>query len=383
MTFLGNLFDREADRCFAEAARLAPRSPKWPFARGHIALRREPEKAVPLLRQALAAAGPAWAEYESPVRLQLAEALLERQEWDEAETLFREEERRRPGNPRTALGLGMLALARGDERAAEEYLAAVRDAPAPTARKMAAAQLAALARSRGDTAAAAAFERESAALPGDEAWPDPVLDEAVRLQTGERGRERAATALEKQHRFAEARNIYLEQLKKRSTSRDHVGAGYNLAQLGKYDEALPHLRDGVRLDPDSANAHYTLALVQYTRAEKERLVSPDSSQAREWLREAVEHARRAAELKPGHGRAYLFWGLALRDLGESAAAVAPLRKGVTCLPTEIDLQVSLGDVLLNVGRDDEAKVYLENARQLDPNDPRVSKALERLHKKKP
>ena len=111
-TLLANLFDQEADRCFAEAARLDPRSPDWPYGRGLIALRKDPDNALPFLRKALSATGDFLPEYQSAVRLQLAEALLERHQLDEAEQLFRAELARHPANPRAAFGLGQIALAR-------------------------------------------------------------------------------------------------------------------------------------------------------------------------------------------------------------------------------------------------------------------------------
>ena len=92
--------------------------------------------------------------------------------------------------------------------------------------------------------------------------------------------------------------------------------------------------------------------------------------------------RRAAELRPGYARAYLFWGLALKYLGEPAAAVEPLRKGVLGHPEEFDLQLALGEALLQTGQDREAQTYLENARRLDPDDPRPAQDLERLRHKK-
>jgi tetratricopeptide (TPR) repeat protein len=84
----------------------------------------------------------------------------------------------------------------------------------------------------------------------------------------------------------------------------------------------------------------------------------------------------------GFARAYLFWGLALKYFGEPAAAVAPLRHGVTCRPVDFDLQFALGEVLLATEQYQEAGVYLENARKLDPEDQRVSQALDRLRNKK-
>ncbi len=53
---LAHLFTREADFCFAQAARLDPAEPIWVYGRGLIALRLDPtpEKGLGLLRQAVA-----------------------------------------------------------------------------------------------------------------------------------------------------------------------------------------------------------------------------------------------------------------------------------------------------------------------------------------
>jgi tetratricopeptide (TPR) repeat protein len=161
-------------------------------------------------------------------------------------------------------------------------------------------------------------------------------------------------------------------------ARAYLGAGTNLARLGDYDRALPLLREGVKRDPDNAQAHYDLALVQYTRALPE---GPGSAQAKEWLREAVEHAKRTTELKADHAWAYSIWGMALQLLGEPAQAVEPLRRGVTCRPEMFDLQLTLGEVLMETGQNGEAETYLENARKLDPKSPRPIQDLERLRSK--
>jgi tetratricopeptide (TPR) repeat protein len=138
------------------------------------------------------------------------------------------------------------------------------------------------------------------------------------------------------------------------------------------------LHQAIRLDPDSANAHTALAATVFTRAEKERQTSPQASRVKEWFREVIEHARRAAELRSDHAHAYLYWGLSLKYLGEPAAAIAPLRKGVACQPANLALQQALGEVLLEAGEYAEARATLENARLLAPKDPRTAKALERL-----
>lgn len=375
-TLLAHLFDREADRCFAEAARLDPNEPLWPYGRALIALKREPDRAVPLLRQAVAAADRT--SQSGPFGLQLAEALLGRREVEEAERLFRDEGAG-PANPRAALGLGQALLAQGKrEDAVKAFEAARKD---PSSRKQATSQLAALAR-EGGSRLASDYEKEVAAMPDDQVWSDPLLDRIVLLQVGRRGRERKVGQLEKQRRFAEAVREYLEQIELHPTAKAHIGAGINLARLKEYDQALAHLREGVRLEPDDAQGHYTLALVLFSMAEREWQHAPGSEQAKKGLAEAVEHGRRAAELKPDHARAYLFWGLSLKYLGKPAEAVVALRKGVACRPEDFDLQFALGEALVNAGRMEEAKTYLENARSLDGKDPRPGEMLKRLRGKK-
>jgi tetratricopeptide (TPR) repeat protein len=384
MTLLANLFDQDADRCFAEAARLDPRSPIWPYGRGMIAfLKRNTDTAIPLLRQALTLAGSSWPEYQMSARFRLAEALLERHELTEAEELFRQEWQRHPdgGSPRAALGLALVARARGDDRTAMEYLTTPVLRSCPNGRKNAAVQLASLAQARGD-AVAADYAREAAALPPDESWPDPLLDVVVRMQVGKRRREREVKQLELQKRYLEAAQFYLSEIKEQPTAPAYVGAGINLCRIGRYDEAQQMLGEALRLDPDSAMAHYTLSLTLFTRAEKEWYRAPGSVLAKEWFRDVITHAQRAAQLKPDIARNYLHWGLALKYLGEPDAAVAPLRKGVACQPVSVDLQVTLGEVLLETGQDEEAQTHLENARILDPDDKRPIQALEKLRQKK-
>jgi tetratricopeptide (TPR) repeat protein len=343
-----------------------------------MALKRDPDHALDYLRRA--------ADLEkSPddragMRMQLAEALLERDQVDEAEGLFKEELSRKPDDARAAYGLGLIALKRDDPPAAQHYLTAAR--ASPYAKKKATAELAKLARDRGDNATAAAYDRESADLPDDAPWPDPLLDRTLELQVGHRRRERETIELERAGRFQEAVDIYLRQIEEDPTAASaYTKAGIDLFHLRQYDRAFELLREGVKRDPDSSDAHFHLAQALFALAEREWQQTPGDERLKGLFREAAEHAQKAAALKPDFARAYLFWGLSLKYLGDPAAAVAPLRKGVACRPEDIELQLALGEALLESGQGKEAKTYLENARRLDPNDPRPPRDLERLHRK--
>ena len=369
-------FERDAVVCLTEAARLDPADPRWPYAHGLLALKIDPDRAVALLRQA-AAAADAGSKYRLITRLQLAEALLERGQLEEAEELLRAEEKRQPRHRRVALGLGQIAAARGDAALATKFLTVAR--ASPFARKKATAQLAALARARGDQQAAATYEAEAAKMPVDPAWPDPLVDEVVQTMAGWTSRERELARLEREQRHAEAAEIYLKRIEERPTAEAYVGAATNLARLGDYPRAMPLLQKAVQLEPDSAYVQAAFAATLLARA----TAAPGSPQAKTWFREVIEHARRATELRPDLAAAYLHWGLSLKYLGEPAAAVAPLRRGVACQPSDFALQLGLGESLLEVGQPQEAKTHLENARLLDPKDPRAARALERLRRQNP
>jgi tetratricopeptide (TPR) repeat protein len=417
LVLMAHLFAEEADFCFAQAVQRAPSDARWPYGRGLIALKREPDKALPYFRQAAALADHLSADTRSAIHLQLADVLLEREQFDEAVALFRQEQRQRQDNPRAAMGLGLIAAMHNDDQAATKNFTIARESP--FAFKKASAQLAALARGRNDLVAADTFEKETAQAPDDPPWPDPLLDEMIRLQVGRRGRERRAAYLEQHGHYKEAADLYLQQIEEQPTARAYVGAGIGLARLRQYDRAFPLLRKAVEMAPESAHAQYSLGLALFSRAEREWqfVVLPASAASmvgflgspltpeppfaasalalertvlafgaphfREWLSDAVKHTRLAAQLRPTHSKSYLFWGLSLKYLNEPAAAIEPLRKGIQCNPSDFELQFALGEVLLATGQRQEAATHFDNASRLRPSDARAAQALERLRHQLP
>jgi tetratricopeptide (TPR) repeat protein len=389
---LAQQFDHEADICFAEAGRLDPADPRWLYGRCVRILKRDPDHAVAMLEEAkaLADAAPKYPRYRSVIYMQLAEALLEGGQLDAAEAICRAEQQHNPNNPRPVLRLGLIAQARGDTALAEQLLTTAQ--ASLSCRRFATAQLAALARSRGDRTAADIYEKQVAASPPEAVWPDPFFEEIASLQVGQRGFERQVKRLESERQYDEAVQLYRKRIEKHPTVHNYVGAGVNLARLAQqqtdqaaraadYDQAFRMLRQAVELGPDNSFAHYTLAQVVFARAERDQQADPDSPQIKAWFREVRDHAKRAVELRPGYAEAYLWWGLALKHLGEPKEALAPLRAGVTCQPSDFRLQLSLGQALIEADRGAEAETYLENARKLGPDDPRPVEALKRLRKK--
>jgi tetratricopeptide (TPR) repeat protein len=379
LTLNAHLCFEEADRCFAEASQLDPSEATWPYLRAILAPRLYRNDAMPLLRAAVEA-DSSRPEEQSALRLQLAEELLEQQELNEAERLFRKEWHAQPNNLRAALGLGLIAVAREDEKSAVQFLSAAR--VSPCARKTATVELAALARARGEHTTADKYEKEAAALPRDLGWPDPFLLRVSRAKVGFLHERDEALRFAQMGRFKEAAQIYLGLLEWDRSAVTCVSAGLNLARIGQFDRAMPLLLEGVQRDPENPNGHFRLAEAFYMRAEGERQRSQDSSRAREWYGNAAKAAQRATELQPTHAGAYLMCGRARMHCGEVKEAIALLRSGVACRPEDFNLQLTLGQALLEVGQLQDAEIHLENARKLNPKDPRPGQALERLRQKK-
>ena len=270
-------------------------------------------------------------------------------------------------------------MARGDQVTAQKRLTVA--AADPNTRKKATAQLAALARADGDDAGAAACEKEWAKLPNDPtAWPDPLVEQVARLQVASPDRSREVGDLERQGRYQEAADIYLQQIDEDpNNAAAHTGAGLDLFRLGQYDRGFGLLREGAArpgqlrrpLQPGPGPVHLG----------REGLAGEARRRgALNGFREAAEQAQRAAELKPDHAQACLLWGMSLKYLGKPAEAVAPLRKGVAARPGSLELSLVLGEALMESGQTTEAETHLENARRIDPNDPRLIRDLERLHR---
>lgn len=371
---LANLFDREADVCFAEAAQRDPKDPRWPYARGQIALKRNPDQAITLLATAADVARER-TEYLQACALTLAEAKLERGDLQQAAALF-EDQRKPPDPERAEYGLGLVAIARGDDTTAQNYFRLA--AEHRCCRKQAKAQLARIARSKGDLNAAKQLESEANLLEQDPAWPDPYLDFLVSLQAGYRGLQRRISLLERDGKYAEALELYESQVKRERTCANLTGAGVNFARLKRYDDAIKYLREAVQLDAKDSNAHYTLALVLFTKWEVALGSGANPTDAPAAFREVVEQAKATTELKPDHARAYLFWGLALKYLKEYKAALEPLQRGLTIEPETFDLHLALGQVLAETGDRTGAEASLKTAQQLRPNDLRPANELAKL-----
>jgi tetratricopeptide (TPR) repeat protein len=379
--FFAHAFEAEADASFREAVTLDPDDGRWPYYRGLFAAGRDPEAAVAHFRKAAAGRHPN-AGFAATARLRLAEALLDRQEFEEAARLFDGEvgSETEATRVRAAYGLGLVALARDDAGTAAGHLAAVADSP--FARTRGSAHLARLARLRGDAEAAARFEAAATRPPPDRAWPDPFVAEANRLRAGQQEALQQADALARRGRPAEAAELLTALSRDYPNELTFQATGAVLIQLGDYSQAEQVLQGCLALDPSHPQAHHLLAMAYFLHGELVR-GRGETDRAAELFRRAADHGGRAAERKPDFASAYVFRGRALRYLGRPDDAVAALRKAVECRPEVADGHLYLGEALAEAGRRDEARASLHSAEKLaGPNDPRPRAALAKLEGQK-
>jgi tetratricopeptide (TPR) repeat protein len=375
---LAHNFNPEADACFAEAERLDPEDGRWPYYRGHLAAVRDPDGGAEHFRRAVAGRHPN-PVYATVARLRLAEALLARREFAEADKLFAAEAGKDASGARALYGLGLVAVARNDPDAAARHLAAA--AATPFAHRKASALLAPLARQKGDTAAAAKYEQEATRPPPDRGWPDPFFAEVNKLRIGQQTELREVNELVRQGHLPEAARRLAALVRDYPNEWSYHASGEVYIRMGDYPQAQEVLRACLGLDPGNPQAHHLLAVALFLEGETHRTQgSPD--RARELFRQAAEHAKQATERKPDFASAYTFRGRALVYLGEHAEAIASLRKAVECRPEVADSHLYLGEALAAAGRLDEARAELTTAEQLaGPNDPRPKAAIEKLEKK--
>jgi tetratricopeptide (TPR) repeat protein len=344
----------EALPCFAEAERLDPRQPRWPFYQGTILSQGDPDAAIPKLQGAADLCG----KLPGAPRLRLADLLLGQGRLGEAEDQWQRLLSQEPGHCRAHLGLARLAYQRGNPEQSMSHLNIALNGS--RTRKASHLLLAEIYQRRGDKPAADQESRRAAALPDDESWPDPFDEEVKQLRTGRQVFLARADRFIRQGRVADAIGL-LER-----TVHDYPDSGeawllMGKAYLAKNDaRAEQALRTAVRLAPDLVEAPFYLGAVRFLRGD---------------YREAAAHFRQAVKLKPDFALAHYNLGHCLVRLGDRSGATLAFRTAVSCKPDYADARVNLGELLAQDGREAEALGHLRYAVQLEPRDPRAKKLL--------
>jgi protein O-mannosyl-transferase len=132
--------------------------------------------------------------------------------------------------------------------------------------------------------------------------------------------------------------------------------------------AIAHLREALRIDPGSAEAHFALG--------NELAVF----EAPEQIAQTIAHYESALRIRPNHFRAHYNLGTVLMDVeGRHADAVAHLEAAVKIQPDSTEARVNLGMALVDVPeRRREAIEHLEFALAKRPDLAPVRDLLQQL-----
>ncbi|HKV09347.1 MAG TPA: tetratricopeptide repeat protein [Thermoanaerobaculia bacterium] len=378
-----------ARACLENAVHLAPGDVRWIYSLG-------------ALLQALgdfegAEAGLARAQELRPedpaIRLRLGEARLQLGRPDEARKAFEAA----LGAPATAaaahFGLGRVALAQGDARAAAEHFeAALKSQPgASEIRSPLALAYRKLGRLDDAKAALAGYG------DGRVTFPDPILDEVAHRNAGSRQYVVAGTAALRDKRFAEAAAAYRKALEA-DPGDAAVWADLGVALQGLQDlaGAEQSYRKAVELEPALARAHYNLGTLLAARGSREGVehletavrLDPESKGALFNLGQALAAAGEPARALDAWDRllkldsrdtvARFHRAQALSALGRPAEAAAELGEVVAADPGEIAPRLAQASTLLAAGRDADARARLEEGVARLPGSEPLAQLLVRV-----
>jgi tetratricopeptide (TPR) repeat protein len=175
----------------------------------------------------------------------------------------------------------------------------------------------------------------------------------------------------------------LAATKDNPTAENNLGAA--LLEAGRVPEAMSHLREALRLEPDLANAHVNLgnallqtghpldAISQYQEALRLR---PDDAPAHDNLgfvllqkgqiREAIEQFQEALRLSPGFAKAHNNLGNALLQTGQLPEAIEQYQNALQLEPDFAGAHYNLGFALLQTGQPQEAIEQFREVLRLSP-----------------
>lgn len=387
MILSAHTFATEANACFGQAEQLDPREGRWPYYQGTELCLNEPDVAIAKLRRAVELFDSRLASsltlrvgmVPTPTRsvseetnrsiiarLRLGELLLRQGRLEEAEQEFRQVLHQDPDNARAHLNLARLARERGDWRASLAHLS--RPSQDLSTRKASHLLAVEVYRRLGNDTAAEQERHQAAKLPKDADWPDPLVEQVMRLRTGKQARLAGAAQLLGEGRAREAAES-LRQMVQDYPDSDWAWLLFGRALLGQNDWAAAEraLRTAVKLAPASMEGHFYLGGV---------LLLQGNPQA------AAACYRQAAAIKPDFAEAHHNLAHCLLRQGDRTGAIAAFREALSCKPHYVEAHLDLAEALAQEGVIEEALRHARHGVQLRPSNPKAMKLWEDLQKTK-
>jgi tetratricopeptide (TPR) repeat protein len=359
VVLLAQDFVAEAADSLAQAEKLDPNEFRWPYLRGICLDRTDPHAATLCIRRACELRG----DLATP-KVQLAEMLLGQGELEEAARNFRHADRLAPDDPRVLMGLGRLALLRDQLDDALRWTErAIQQDPQ---RKVIRMLLCQILQRRGDQKQ---LEEQLQILDStseaklETEWPDPILAEVVQYKRGTTWTLQVAQRQILSGQIDQA----IARLEKAggqtaSDARISVLLGKAYLRSEQLEKAEEVLHSALQKDPNSAPANFESGNLAMTTGRWD---------------DAARYYREAVRLQPDMAAAHYNLGLYHQHRGEPEEAIVAFELACRYMPTNFPAHREVAEVLLELGRDDEAREHLKTAAKLDPNDAKLQALTDR------
>lgn len=163
-------------------------------------------------------------------------------------------------------------------------------------------------------------------------------------------------------------------------------AGSNAIDAGRFDDALPYLERALALQPNFAQAHNAMGILQHHLGNldpaqvhfiRALALKPDFIEALnnvggvqrelEQFDAALNSYRRAVEIKPDYAKAFGNMGVVLHEQGHLQDAIACYENALALVPDLVEVHVHLGNILFEMSQLDAAVDHFNRALALRPN----------------
>ena len=340
-----NGFHREATLCFGVAERLAPDDGRWPYLQGVVSLSIDTEFALNKLLRGAHLSDPA----NLAPRIRVMHALLNRGRIKEAAPIVAAAIAEQPGQPLVQLAHAKLAAASGQFDEALTALEACKGSSL-TAR-VSLTLISGIQAHLGDSTGAEKTAAEAAALPRDQQFDDPWLDQEKSVFGATHWLDRAERMIEvRQTEDAVAlMKEVIRQYPHSATAWQTLGRACIAAE--DHFTAETALTNAEKLDPNVSETSFLLGKNYYLGSFYEK---------------AADCLRRAIESQPNFGEAHYNLGLCLEKMGDPDGAIEGFRDAIRFDPNQPRSHHRLGSILISEGRDEEAVQVLREALELEP-----------------
>jgi tetratricopeptide (TPR) repeat protein len=347
-----------AEVAYMNAHRLDPHDKRWPYLLAHLCVDQGRVSEATTYFEIVRDIDPAYV----PAEIYLGQMYLLNGDLDKARSIFEKAKGDKEGKAAALAGLGKVALTAGHYQEAAVLLEeALRISPSASRLRQA---LAMAYRGLGDPARARANLAQFAVDGQEPGVPDPIVDAMsdklvvshVLLRRGQR--------FGKEGRFDLSEAAFRAAVASDPTNAEALAnLGISLANLGRTEEAQKNLIESLRIDGDSAVAHFSLGVI-YDRQ------GDDAA--------AIAQYRSAIERDPNNIQATVYLADAIMRSGGSLDAARWYRQALSKEPKSTRMALSLAFALIKAADHVEARKVLETALSQQPENAEVINALARL-----